>query len=57
MFTSVDKAIAALILAILSLLNIFGVTDVSPETATNINTGLAVLSPVLVWLIPNKKKQ
>ena len=56
MFTSMDKAIAALIMAIIYLLNNYLATsiDVMPETVQNI---VVVLSPLIVWLTPNKKKE
>jgi len=54
MITSVDKAIAALVMAGVFLANTFFNTDWAVDAAT-INTIAAVLTPVLVWLIPNKK--
>jgi len=55
MFTSYDKALAALVVAGASLLNLSGVTHLSPETVSNANAALSLIAPVLVWLIPNKK--
>ncbi len=54
MFTSIDKALTALVLAALYLLNaLFGVSiGLDPDLVSNI---IVALSPVLVWLIPNKK--
>lgn len=54
MFTSIDKALTAIIMAILYLLNTFGVVDIglSEETVGGI---LAAALPLLVWWIPNKK--
>lgn len=54
MSTTINKALVALLGAAVVLANTFfnnGVS-VSPET---INTIAAVLTPVLVWLIPNAK--
>lgn len=53
MFTSIDKALTALVMAVLFLLNTafginFGLTEAQVATI------LTVLTPVLVWLIPNK---
>lgn len=55
MLTTVDKALATLVVSGLSISNAFGWTHVSADAAVQINTGLAILSPLLVWLIPNKK--
>lgn len=53
MFTSIDKALTAIVMAALYLLNSLGGIDVglSEETVSAI---LAGLTPLLVWLIPNK---
>ncbi|HLP66393.1 MAG TPA: hypothetical protein VK181_02620 [Rhizobium sp.] len=59
MFTSVDKALAALLAAIVYLLQVWLKIDLSwllqvltPET---IATLIPIVTPVLVWAIPNKK--
>jgi hypothetical protein len=54
MFTSVDKALTAIVMAILYLLNALGGIDIglSEETVAAI---LAGLTPLLVWLIPNRQ--
>jgi len=54
MFTSWDKALVALIMAILYLLNMWtgwfgGVTEES------IGSIIAILTPIFVWLVPNKQ--
>lgn len=53
MFTSIDKALVALIMAVIYLVNTFTPVDfgVSHETVANI---VAIITPVLVYLIPNK---
>lgn len=53
MFTSIDKALVALVMGVLFLLNTFAGIDlgVSEETVTAI---IAAATPLLVWLIPNK---
>lgn len=55
MFTTFDKALVALIMSLLSLLNlVFGVDlGVSPEVVTAIVTAI---TPILVYLVPNKPK-
>lgn len=53
MFTSIDKALTALVMAVLFLLNtVFGVNF--GLTEVQVSTILAALLPFLVWLIPNK---
>lgn len=53
MISSYDKALAALAMAVIFLVNqFFGLgINVSPET---INTVVAVVTPVLVYLVPNR---
>jgi hypothetical protein len=53
MFTSIDKALVAAIMAFLYLMNnVVGINiGLSEATVTSI---VAVLTPILVWLIPNK---
>jgi hypothetical protein len=53
MFTSMDKAIVALIMGVLSILNlVWGINiGVSAETVSAI---IAAVTPILVYLIPNK---
>lgn len=53
MFTSIDKALTAVVMAVLYFLSTFfnislGLTE---ETVTSI---IAAVTPILVWLIPNK---
>lgn len=54
MFTSIDKALTAIVMAALYLLNTLGGINIglSEETVAGI---LAALTPLLVWLIPNKE--
>lgn len=56
MLTTIDKAIAMVVIGGISIANSFGWTHISAEAAANINAGLAVLAPFAVWLIPNKAK-
>ncbi len=55
MYTSMDKALVGLIMALIYLVNnVFGVNlqiDVSL-----VNNIIVAVTPFLVWLIPNKKK-
>lgn len=53
MFTSFDKALAALFGAVVYFLGVFGVEVawLTPEVIQNIAVGF---TPFLVWLIPNK---
>lgn len=53
MFTSIDKALTALVMAVLFLLNtVFGINF--GLTEAQVATILTVLTPFLVWLVPNK---
>lgn len=55
MFTSIDKALVAALGALVYFLAQFGITIpwLTPEIIENIAVGL---TPILVWLIPNKPK-
>jgi hypothetical protein len=55
MFTSLDKAIVALVMAVISIANLaFGIDlGVSPELVSGV---VAAATPLLVWLVPNKAK-
>ena len=55
MFTTIDKALAALVMGVLSILNLlFGIDlGLSPETVSAI---IAALTPLIVYLIPDKQK-
>ncbi len=54
MFTTLDKALVALVMGILSILNIVFKVNIglSPETISAI---IAAVTPLLVYFIPNKK--
>ena len=55
MYTSIDKALVALIMAIVSIANLlFGANIGIPVETVGTVVGLA--APILVWLIPNKGK-
>lgn len=56
MFTSVDKALTALIMGLLFIIQTY--TGFSPPwlTPDTVATIIGLLTPVLVWAIPNKQK-
>lgn len=55
MFTSIDKALVALIGSVLFFLNmVFGINAFGEHAADVIEAIVAVLTPILVWLIPNR---
>jgi len=57
MFTSADKAIAAIVMGIATLATLwFHVEIPGWLNESSIAQGLAVLTPILVYLIPNKAK-
>jgi hypothetical protein len=54
MFTSIDKALVALIMGILFIVQTytgFSFAWLTPET---ISTIVGLITPVLVWAVPNK---
>jgi len=55
MFTSIDKAIAALIMAVVFLLNYFLGVNLGWLTQDTVATLVAALTPLIVWMVPNKK--
>lgn len=55
MFTSIDKALVALVMGVLYILNsVFGINFGIPETT--VASIIGALTPILVWAIPNKAK-
>ena len=57
MFTSLDKALVALVLAVLAILNqAFGIATPSFMTEGNVTMIIAALTPLLVYVVPNKPK-
>ena len=54
MFTSIDKAIVAVIMGAVYLVNTFTGLDLGFVTPETINTVMSFVGPILVWLIPNK---
>jgi hypothetical protein len=57
MFTSYDKALAALVMAAVFLLNnLFGLDIGGPEFEAWVNKAVAALTPILVFAVPNRSK-
>jgi hypothetical protein len=56
MYTQFDKALIALLLAVLSILNLlWGIDLFGAHTEEAVGVIIAVLMPVLVWWFPNKQ--
>lgn len=53
MFTTVDKAIAALVMATIFLVNNFTGWQLGLDEET-VNAIAGVLTPIVVWLVPNR---
>ena len=56
MFTSIDKALAALVMGLLFIIQTYTGFNLSWISADTINTLIGLITPVLVWAIPNKVK-
>lgn len=54
MFTSVDKALVALVMAVIWLVNFFFGINLGWISQDTVATVVGLLTPVLVWAIPNK---
>ena len=57
MFTSVDKALVAALMGLLSIVNIVWGTDLfgwGAQTQHTLEVIISVLLPILVWLVPNR---
>lgn len=57
MFTTIDKALTALIMAVLWLVQYFTGWTVPGVDEGVVATLLGLLSPLLVYLVPNKKPE
>ena len=55
MFTSIDKALVAAIMGILFVVQTYTVLQLPWATPDTIATIIGLVTPVLVWAIPNKK--
>ena len=56
MFTSIDKALVALIMSVIFLLNFFFGFNLGFVTQETVATVVSLLTPILVWATPNKPK-
>lgn len=54
MFTSIDKALAAFIMAVIFLINYFFGINLGWVTQDMIATVVGLLLPLVVWRVPNK---
>ena len=55
MFTSIDKALVAAIMGILFIAQTYTGFNMAWATPDAVATIIGLLTPVLVWAIPNKK--
>lgn len=55
MFTSIDKALVALVMGLLFIIQTYTGFSLSWLTQETVTTIIGLLTPVLVWAIPNKK--
>ncbi len=53
MFTAIDKALVALVMAVLYLMSEFAGINFG-LTEETVQGAVAILSPMLVWLVPNR---
>jgi hypothetical protein len=54
MFTSIDKALVALVMAVLFMLNYFFGLSVPFLSQDTVTTAIGLLTPILVYFVPNK---
>lgn len=55
MFSSIDKALVALVMGLLFIIQTYTGFSTSWITADTVSTIVGLITPVLVWAIPNKK--
>ena len=55
MFTSIDKALVAAIMGILFIVQTYTAFSMAWATPDTIATIIGLVTPVLVWAVPNKK--
>lgn len=55
MFTSIDKALVAAVMGVLFILQTYTGISLPWATPEAVSTIIGLLTPVLVWAIPNKK--
>ena len=56
MFTSIDKALIAAVMGILFIIQTFTGFSFAWLTQDTVATVIGLLTPILVWAIPNKSK-
>lgn len=54
MFTSIDKALVAMVMGVLFIIQTFTGFSLPWITQEIVTTVIGLLTPVLVWAIPNK---
>lgn len=56
MISSIDKAVIALVMAVLSIINlVWGLEFFSGQTEEIVGVIVALLTPLLVYLVPNRE--
>lgn len=55
MFSSIDKALVALVMGLLFIAQTYTGFSTSWITADTVSTIVGLITPILVWAIPNKK--
>lgn len=56
MFTSIDKALVAMVMGVIFILNTYLGVNLSWVSQETVATVVGLITPVLVWLVPNKTK-
>jgi hypothetical protein len=56
MFTTIDKALVAMIMGILFIVQTYTGFSTSWISAETVSTIVGLITPILVWAIPNKVK-
>ncbi len=56
MFTSIDKALVAMVMGLIFILNTYLGVNLSWVSQETVATVVGLITPVLVWLVPNKTK-
>ena len=54
MFTSIDKALVGLVMGLLFIVQTYTGFSTSWITADTVSTIVGLITPVLIWAIPNK---
>ena len=55
MFSSIDKALVALVMGLLFIIQTYTGFNLSWVSHDTVATVIGLITPVLVWAIPNKK--